>query len=189
VDHDDLLALFRRSGALLEGHFRLTSGLHSPTYLQCALVLSSPPDAAALATALAARVGSLGATVVLSPALGGIVVGHEVGRALGIRAIFAERQDGALTLRRGFTLGPDDRVLVVEDVVTTGGSTRETMEVARAFGATVVGAASIVDRSAGTSSLEVPYEALLSLSVPTYDPATCPLCAQGMAVVKPGSRT
>jgi orotate phosphoribosyltransferase len=189
VQHDDLLSLFRGSGALLEGHFRLTSGLHSPKYLQCALVLSDPVDAASLAAALAPRVGDLGATVVLSPALGGIVIGHEVARALGIRAIFAERQDGALTLRRGFTLGSADRVLVVEDVVTTGGSTRETMEVARAAGATVVGAASIVDRSGGHSSLGVPYQALLSLSVPTYDPASCPLCAQGMPVVKPGSRT
>ena len=188
MQHDDLLALFRCSEALLEGHFRLTSGLHSPMYLQCALVLSNPADAALLATALGSRVRALGATVVLSPALGGIVIGHEVARALGIRAIFAERQEGALTLRRGFSLGPADRVLVVEDVVTTGGSTRETIAVARAAGATVVGAASIVDRSGGHSSLEVPYEALLSLSVPTYDPATCPLCAQGQAVVKPGSR-
>ena len=188
MQHDDLLALFRRSGALLDGHFRLTSGLHSPRYLQCALVLSRPADAQALAEALAPRLTALGATVVLSPALGGIVIGHEVGRALGIRAIFAERQDGALTLRRGFALAPEDRVLVVEDVVTTGGSTRETMEVARAAGATVVGAASIVDRSGGNSSLGVPFEALLSLSVPTYDPATCPLCAEGRPVVKPGSR-
>ena len=188
MEHDDLLALFRRSGALLEGHFRLTSGLHSPNYLQCALVLSNPADAATLSTALASRVAALNATIVLSPALGGIVIGHEVARALGIRAIFAERQDGALTLRRGFSLAPQDRVLVVEDVVTTGGSTRETMDAARAAGATVVGAASIVDRSGGNSSLGVPYEALLSLSVPTYDPAACPLCAQGLPVVKPGSR-
>jgi orotate phosphoribosyltransferase len=188
VEHDDLLALFRRSGALLDGHFRLTSGLHSPKYLQCALVLSNPADAAALAAALASRVAALNATIVLSPALGGIVIGHEVARALGIRAIFAERQDGTLTLRRGFSLAAQDRVLVVEDVVTTGGSTRETMEAARAAGATVVGAASIVDRSGGNSSLGVPYEALLSLSVPTYDPAACPLCAQGLPVVKPGSR-
>jgi orotate phosphoribosyltransferase len=188
VQNDDLLALFRRSGTLLDGHFRLTSGLHSPRYLQCALVLSRPADAQTLAEALAPRLSGLGASVVLSPALGGIVIGHEIGRVLGIRAIFAERQDGALTLRRGFALAPDDRVLVVEDVVTTGGSTRETMEVARAAGATVVGAAAIVDRSGGNSSLGVPFEALLSLSVPTYAPASCPLCAQGLPVVKPGSR-
>jgi len=135
VTQNDLLPLFRRSGALLEGHFRLSSGLHSPGYLQCALVLQHPDDAGTLGAALGAKVRSLGATVVLAPALGGIVIGHEVGRALGLRAIFAERQDGALTLRRGFTLAPDDRVLVVEDVVTTGGSTRETMDVARAAGA------------------------------------------------------
>ena len=187
--HDDLLALFRQSGALLEGHFRLTSGLHSPRYLQCALVLSNPVNASALAEALAPTVAGLGATVVLSPALGGIVIGHELARALGLRAIFAERQDGRLTLRRGFTLGPDDRVLVVEDVVTTGGSTRETMEAAREAGATVVGAASIVDRSGGNTDLGVPYHALLPMAVPTYDPAACPLCADGVPVVKPGSRT
>ncbi len=189
MTHDDLIALFRASGALLDGHFRLTSGLHSPRYLQCALVLSQPSSAAALADALAPQVASLGATVVLSPALGGIVIGHEMGRALGVRAIFAERQEGRLTLRRGFSLGPADRVLVVEDVVTTGGSTRETMEVAEAAGATVVGAASIVDRSGGQTDLGAPYHALLQMAVPTYEPATCPLCAQGLPVVKPGSRT
>ncbi len=189
VTHDELIALFRRSGALLDGHFRLTSGLHSPRYLQCALVLSDPASAAALAGSLAPQVAPLGPTVVLSPALGGIVIGHEMGRQLGVRAIFAERHDGRLTLRRGFTLTSADRVLVVEDVVTTGGSTRETMEVARGAGATVVGAASIVDRSAGSTDLGVPYLALLPMPVPTYDPAACPLCGQGVPVVKPGSRT
>lgn len=188
MNHDDLLSLFRASGALLEGHFRLTSGLHSPRYLQCALVLSQPASAEALARALAEAVGALGATVVLSPALGGIVIGHEMGRALGVRAIFAERQDGRLTLRRGFVLTPADRVLVVEDVVTTGGSTRETMEVAREAGARVVGAASIVDRSGGQTDLGVPYHALLPMSVPAWPPDACPLCAQGLPVVKPGSR-
>jgi len=189
VIHDDVLQLFRRSGALLEGHFRLTSGLHSPGYLQCALVLQHPADAEALARALATHVSALSPTVVLSPALGGIVIGHEMGRALGVRAIFAERQDGKLTLRRGFSLDPGDRVLVVEDVVTTGGSTRETIDVAAAAGATVVGAASIVDRSGATAALGVPYHALLPMSLPTYDPAACPLCAAGSPVVKPGSRT
>ena len=149
MTRDDLLNLFRRSGALLEGHFRLSSGLHSSGYLQCALVLQHPADAEALGRALAERTRDLGATVVLSPALGGVVIGQEVGRALGVRAIFAERQDGALMLRRGFTLADTDRVLVIEDVVTTGGSTRETMQVARAAGAQVVGAAAIVNRSAG----------------------------------------
>src|SRR6478672_8967325 len=147
MKRDDLLDLFRRSGALLDGHFRLTSGLHSPGYLQCALVVQDPEQAAVLGRAIADSSRALRATVVLSPALGGIVIGHEVARALGVRAIFAERQDGGLMLRRGFVLGETDRVLVVEDVLTTGGSTRETMQVARAAGAQVVGAASIVDRS------------------------------------------
>jgi orotate phosphoribosyltransferase len=184
----DLLALFRRSGALLEGHFRLSSGLHSPGYLQCALVLAQPRDAAALGAALGKRVRPFTPTVVLSPALGGIVIGHEVGRALDVPALFAERQDGALTLRRGFALSPDDRVLVVEDVLTTGGSTRETMEVARRAGAQVVGACAIVDRSGGRHGLDVPFAALLPMDLPTYAEADCPLCQAGAPVVKPGSR-
>jgi orotate phosphoribosyltransferase len=204
VTRDELLDLFRRSGALLEGHFRLTSGLHSPGYLQCALVLQFPESAERLGRAIADRTRELGATVVLSPALGGVVIGHEVGRALGVRAIFAERQDALLTLRRGFTLAAGDRVLVVEDVLTTGGSTRETMQVATAAGGQVVGAASIVDRSVANSSnssnspgaptpgagrlFDVPYVALLDFALPTYGPETCPLCAKGLPVVKPGSR-
>jgi orotate phosphoribosyltransferase len=186
-----MLAMFRRAGALLEGHFRLSSGLHSTGYLQCALVLQDPRDAGALGKALAAKVKDLGTGVVLSPALGGIVIGYEVARALGVRALFAERSappKTALTLRRGFTLAPGDRVLVVEDVLTTGGSTRETIEVARASGAHVVGAAAIVNRSGGPVDLGVPFHALLDVSLPTYDPAVCPLCARGLPVVKPGSR-
>jgi orotate phosphoribosyltransferase len=191
MTRDELLDLFRKSGALLEGHFRLTSGLHSPGYLQSALVLQHPKDADAIGRALADRVRDLRATVVLSPALGGIVIGQEVGRALGVRAIFAERQDGALTLRRGFTLSENDRVLVVEDVVTTGGSTRETMQVATAAGGQVVGAAAIVDRGGGRSGglgQGVPFVALLEIDLPTYEPDKCPLCAKGLPVVKPGSR-
>jgi orotate phosphoribosyltransferase len=189
---DELLDLYRRSGALLEGHFRLTSGLHSPGYLQCALVLQYPRHAEALGRAIADRVRDLRPTVVLSPALGGVVIGHEVGRALGVRAIFAERQDGVLTLRRGFIIGEQDRVLVVEDVLTTGGSTRETILVAKAAGGQVVGAASIVDRSAPgmarATDLGVPFVTLLNIDLPTYEPDKCPLCAQGLPVVKPGSR-
>ena len=186
---DAVLDRFRRAGAFLEGHFRLTSGLHSPGYLQSALVLQYPAEAEACGAAIAERVCGLDVQVVLSPALGGIVVGQEVGRALGVRAIFAERQDGRLTLRRGFTLTAGERVLIVEDVITTGGSTRETIDVARAAGGSVVGAASIVDRSVGQPGLDVPYHALVSLSLPTYEPESCPLCAQGLPVVKPGSRT
>ena len=188
MTRDQVLDLFRRSGALLEGHFRLTSGLHSPGYLQCALVLSHPESAAQLGGALADRVRGVRATVVLSPALGGVIIGHEVARALGVRALFAERQDGVLTLRRGFTLSERDRVLVVEDVMTTGGSTKETMDVARAAGAQVVGAASIVNRSGGAVKFDVPLESLLDYTLPTYEPEKCPLCAQGLPVVKPGSR-
>ncbi len=183
------MTVFRRSGALLEGHFRLSSGLHSPGYLQCALVLQHPREAEALGLALGNIVRSLGVQTVLSPALGGIVIGQEVGRALGVRAIFAERQDGTLTLRRGFTLEPGEKVLVVEDVVTTGGSTRETMDVARAAGATVVGACAIVDRSGGKQGLDVPFHALLPMDVKAYKEEECPLCKQGIPVVKPGSRT
>jgi orotate phosphoribosyltransferase len=188
MTRDELLDLFRRSGALLEGHFRLTSGLHSPGYLQCALVLQHPQHAEALGRAIGERTGHLRATVVLSPALGGVVIGQEVGRALGVRAIFAERQDGALTLRRGFMLGETDRVLIVEDVLTTGGSTRETMLVATAAGGRVVGCAAIVDRSGGKAAFDVPFASLLSVDLPTYEPDKCPLCAQGQPVIKPGSR-
>jgi orotate phosphoribosyltransferase len=185
---DELLDLFRKSGALLEGHFRLSSGLHSTGYLQCALVLQHPEHAELLGRAIAVRTRSLGATAVLSPALGGVIIGHEVGRGLGVRAIFAERQDGALMLRRGFMLSENDRVLVIEDVVTTGGSTRETMQVAKASGGQVVGAASIVNRSGRRAEFDVPFASLVDIDLPTYEPNDCPQCAQGLPVVKPGSR-
>ena len=188
MTRDELRDLFRRSGALLEGHFRLTSGLHSSGYLQCALVLQHPAHAEALGRAIADRTRSLRPTAVLSPALGGVVIGHEVGRALGVRALFAERQDGELTLRRGFVIAENDRVLVVEDVLTTGGSTRETMQVARASGGQVVGAASIVNRSGGRAEFDVPFASLLDVDLPTYEPDKCPLCAKGLPVIKPGSR-
>jgi len=183
-----VLDRFRRVGALLEGHFRLTSGLHSPGYLQCALVLQHPAEAEACGAAIADRVRSLAPDIVLSPALGGIVIGQEVGRALGVRAIFAERQDGRLMLRRGFSLQPGEKVLVVEDVVTTGGSTQETIDVARSAGAKVVGAAAIIDRSGGKQRIDVPFHALATISLPTYETESCPLCAEGKPVMKPGSR-
>ena len=183
-----VLDRFRRVGALLDGHFRLTSGLHSSGYLQCALVLQHPAEAEVCGAAIAEHVRALSPEVVLSPALGGIVIGQEVARALGVRAIFAERQDGKLTLRRGFSLAPGEKVLVVEDVVTTGGSTQETIDVARAAGATVVGAAAIIDRSDGKQRIDVPFHALATITVPTYQPEQCPLCAAGKPVVKPGSR-
>ena len=184
----EALDLFRQSGALLEGHFRLSSGLHSERYLQSALVLQHPDHAAALGAAIADRVRHLHPSVVLSPALGGIVIGQEVGRALGVRAIFAERQDGTLTLRRGFTMASTDRAVVVEDVITTGGSTRETIDVAIAVGAQVVGAAAIIDRGDDAARLGVALVALVNLQVPAYRPESCPLCAKGDPLTKPGSR-
>jgi orotate phosphoribosyltransferase len=189
MNPNDVLDLFRKSGALLEGHFRLSSGLHSDHYLQCALVLQYPEFAEALGHALAERTRHLQPTVVLSPALGGIVIGQEVGRALGVRAIFAERLDGALTLRRGFTLTSADRVLLVEDVVTTGGSTLETAAVADVHGALVMAAAAIIDRGSDPARLQLPMQTLVTLDVPTYTADACPLCKSGVEIVKPGSRT
>lgn len=188
MTENEVLDLFRHSGALLEGHFRLSSGLHSGRYLQSALVLQYPDLAEQLGAALGQRTRHLQPTAVLSPALGGIVIGQEVGRALHVRALFAERQDGGLTLRRGFTLSPTDRVLVVEDVITTGGSTRETIDVAEAAGAQVLGAAAIIDRGSDPARLNVPLQTLVNLQVPAYPPESCPLCQQGLPVVKPGSR-
>ena len=189
----DVLDRFTHLGALLEGHFRLSSGLHSPNYLQCALVLQHPAEAEALGRALAAqlsaRLGAVAPTVVLSPALGGLIIGHEVARALGVRAIFAERAEGVLTLRRGFDLEAADRVVVIEDVLTTGGSTRETMDVAKQRGATVVAAGAVINRSGAASPVDVPFAALAALTPPTYTPDACPLWAQGLPVTKPGSRT
>lgn len=183
-----VLDLFRQSGALLEGHFKLSSGLHSDRYLQSALVLQYPDFAERLGRGLAARLEHLQPTVVLSPALGGIVIGQEVGRALHVRSVFAERQDGKLTIRRGFTLSPADRVVVVEDVITTGLSTRETIEAAQAAGAQVLGAGAIIDRGSDASRLNVPLQALVRMHVPAYQPDACPMCGAGQPVVKPGSR-
>ena len=183
-----VLDLFRAEGALHEGHFRLSSGLHSGGYLQSALVLQHPARAEQLGRALAGQLRDVRPTVVLSPALGGLIIGHEVARALGVRAIFAERQEGTLTLRRGFSLAADDRVVVIEDVVTTGLSTRETMAVAEAAGASVVGAGTIIDRSGGTANLPVALRCLAPYVVATYEPTACPMCTKGLPVTKPGSR-
>jgi orotate phosphoribosyltransferase len=187
MEAEAVLDLFRASGALLEGHFRLTSGLHSTGYMQSALVLQYPRHAEALGKALAAAVGEREIDAILSPALGGIVIGCEVARALDARALFAERQDGVLTLRRGFTLSSGTRVPIVEDVVTTGGSTRETMKVAQSAGAEVIGVAAIINRGKAVG-FDVPFRALADVRFPEYEPPTCPLCAQGIPAVKPGSR-
>ncbi len=180
--------LFVENGALLKGHFLLSSGLHSDRYLQCALVLAQPGAAEKLGKELASKVGAK-PDLVLSPAMGGLMIGHEVARALGVRHYFTERAEGTMVLRRGFSLKPGEKVIVVEDVVTTGKSTKEVFEVIKAAGATVAAAASIVDRSEGKSNLGVPYAALWAVSVPAWKPEECPLCKTGVPAVKPGSRT
>ena len=188
MDQDTILALFRRSGALLEGHFQLSSGLHSPGYLQCALVLQHPQEASLLGAEIAARASQLKPEIVVSPALGGVVIGQEVARGLNTRAIFVERRDGTMALRRGFKLQLGERVLIVEDVVTTGRSTRETIEVVRGAGAQVVGVGAIVNRGGPAVSLDVDLQTLVSLSLPTYKPQDCPLCSNNEPLVQPGSR-
>lgn len=189
IDQNGVMELFEETGALLRGHFVLTSGLHSPNYLQCARVLQFPKHAERLGAAIADRFRDRRISCVVSPAIGGIVIGHEVARALGATSIFTERDaNGEMTLRRGFSLSEDERVLVVEDVITTGGSTRETIEASIAAGGKVIGAASIIDRSGGTADVGVPRAALATLQVETYDPSKCPLCAIGTTAMKPGSR-
>jgi orotate phosphoribosyltransferase len=185
---EDVIAKFKTTGALLEGHFVLSSGLHSSTYLQCAIALEQPSVAAAFGAAIAERVREKDVQTVASPAIGGIIIGYEVARNLDVPFIWTEREHGTMTLRRGFTVAPGERILVVEDVITTGGSTRETIEVLKAAGADVVGAASIIDRSGGSADVGVPRLALATLAVPALDPSVCPACARGELAIKPGSR-
>ncbi|MBI1982979.1 MAG: orotate phosphoribosyltransferase [Acidobacteria bacterium] len=189
MTEDHVLEIFRKHSALLEGHFILSSGLHSDRYLQCALVLQHPKIAEQLCSDLAGKLRHLGAAVVAAPALGGVIVSHEVARALGVRALFTERQEGAMTLRRGFTLKAGEPALVVEDVITTGGSTRETMTSVEQAGGKVVGVGALIDRSGGIVDLGVPVTSLVTLKVQNYDPANCPLCKSGIPATKPGSRT
>jgi orotate phosphoribosyltransferase len=185
---DQVIDQFRKTGALLEGHFQLSSGLHSTVYLQCALVLQFPERAEEFGRAIAEKFEGQGIQLVASPAIGGIVIGHEVARALGARFVWTERDAGQMTLRRGFTVAPGEKTLVVEDVITTGGSTRETIEALKRAGAEVIAAASIIDRSAGSAAVGVPLAALASLKVLAVEPAVCDACKLGEPVVKPGSR-
>jgi orotate phosphoribosyltransferase len=190
---ESVLELFRSAGAYLEGHFRLTSGLHSSTYLQCALVLQHPAAAEKLAAMLAEEIRGLSSAriqLVVAPALGGLIVGHEVARALGTRFLFTERDAATsrMTLRRGFTVGRGETAVVVEDVITTGGSTHDVIELLRAAGVNVVAAAAIIDRSGGRADVGVPRAALATLHVAAHSPEECPLCRRGIPVVKPGSR-
>lgn len=187
---EDFLSLFKERGALLEGHFLLSSGLHSPRYVQCARVLMDPALATRLGAALAGALRPVlkaPPSAVVAPAVGGVLVAHEVARAFGVRGLFTERQDGAMTLRRGFVLDADEPVVVVEDAITTGGSTREVMDAVRGLGGRVEAVGSLIDRSGGVD-LGVPLRSLVRLDVPTYPADSCPLCAAGSAAVKPGSR-
>ncbi len=185
---EQVLDIYKKTGALLSGHFLLSSGLHSEQYLQSALVLQQPEIATKLCAALAEKFKDSTIEVVIAPALGGVFVSHETARALGVRAIFAERVTGELLLRRGFTIKQGERVLVVEDVITTGKSTRETINVVQKAGGVVVAAASLIDRSGGKADIGVPYQSLVTLMVPAYTPETCPMCKAGGKPVKPGSR-
>ncbi len=185
---EEILNIFRQRGALLEGHFLLSSGLHSPMYLQCALVLQYPDLATELCFKLGAQFRTEKFDFVIAPALGGIIVAQEVAKSLGVRAMFAERVDGKLTLRRGFSISEGEKGLVVEDVITTGGSTKETMRVVTKAGGTVAAVGSLIDRSGGTADFGVPFKALVTLSIDTFQPKDCPLCEKGIPAVKPGSR-
>lgn len=185
----DVLQHFRDTDALLEGHFILSSGLHSPKYLQCALALQFPGDAAKYGREIAEHFLDTGIDTVASPAIGGLVIGYATAAAMNVRFIWTERQNGEMTLRRGFNLKSGERILVVEDVITTGGSTRECIGALTANGGNVVAAASIIDRSNGAADVGVPRISLVSLDVPSYTPDVCPMCAAGVEAVKPGSRT
>ncbi len=186
MDPRELLDLFREKKAYLEGHFQLTSGLHSSNYMQCARILQYPSIAEKLGQQIAA--GFAAPDLVMSPALGGIIIGHEVARALGVPFLFCEREEKVFRLRRGFEIQKGQRVIVVEDVVTTGGSTKETIAVAEQAGAVLAGTGCIVDRSLAALDFSVPFLSLLKLPLAQYQPGNCPLCNQGVPVIKPGSR-
>ncbi len=188
MNPEQIIEHFQATDALLEGHFMLSSGRHSPNYLQCALALQYPHDAARFGRAIAEHFVNSRIDTVASPAIGGLVIGYAVAEALNVRFLWTERQAGEMTLRRGFSLRPGERILVVEDVITTGGSTRECIAALESADGIVVGAASVVDRSNGEADVGVQRIALLSLDVPSYDAGECPLCASGSVAVKPGSR-
>lgn len=184
----EILSLFDKYGALLKGHFKLSSGLHSEKYLQCALVLQYPGIAEKLSKALAKKFYRSKIDVVVGPALGGITLAYEVARAFGVKGLFTERQEGRMVLRRGFSIEKGEKVLVVEDVITTGGSTKEVMGVVRALGGKVIGVGSVIDRSSKNLDFGVPFQALAKVDVETFEEKNCPLCKKNIAVTKPGSR-
>lgn len=188
MTESEVLDHFKTTGALLEGHFVLSSGLHSPEYLQCALALRHPRDAARFAAQIAERLGGRNFDAVVSPAIGGLIIGFAVAQSLEIPFFWTEREAGAMTVRRGFSVKEGEKMLVVEDVITTGGSTRECIEAVEKHAAKVVAAASIIDRSGGAADVGVPRVALATLTVPSFQIQDCPLCASGDAAIKPGSR-
>jgi orotate phosphoribosyltransferase len=185
---DEALQIFRDTGALLEGHFVLRSGLHSRQFFQCALALQQMPIVEKLGAALAAKLKPLGAVTVVSPAMGGLVIGQEVARQLGLRFIFVEKEEGKLVLRRGFKIAPDEKILVVEDVVTKGGRVQETLDIVRANGGNVVGVAMVVDRSNGAVNFGIPFESLISLQVETFAADKLPPDLAKIPAIKPGSK-
>ena len=185
----EVIQKFKDTGALLEGHFLLSSGLHSAVYLQCAIALQNTKDAVEFGAAMAAHFNQDSIDTVASPAIGGLVIGYEVARQLGVRFIWTERQNGPMTLRRGFTVKEGERILVVEDVITTGGSTRDTIDALRSAGAEVIAAASIIDRSGGHADVGVPRFSLATLSVPALTREECAACQRGDVAIKPGSRS
>ncbi|HUP47721.1 MAG TPA: orotate phosphoribosyltransferase [Thermoanaerobaculia bacterium] len=184
----DVLALLSKTGALLQGHYRLSSGLHSPTYVQCALLLQHPRNAKPIGESLAKLVRPMKPQKIVSPALGGMIIGYTVAEALDVPMVFTERNDGRMTLRRGFKISEGERVVMVEDVVTTGRSTREAADVVAAHGGLVFGFASILNRSGRENPFGKPYESLLTIALKTWDEASCPLCAKGVPPDTPGSR-
>lgn len=188
ITQEEVLQMLKDKNAYLEGHFRLSSGRHAGKYMQCAKIMQYPEDFGKLCAELASYFKDENITLVAGPAVGAVIFSYEMGRALGVKTIFAEREDGVMTFRRGFEVSPEDRVLVVEDVITTGGSCKEVIKAVQEKGATVVSAASIVDRSAGKVDMGVPFKALLSMEIESFTEDECPLCKQGMPIVKPGSR-
>lgn len=189
MTQEEIIAVFEETGALLTGHFQLRSGLHSNRFFQAALVLQYPDKSAHLCAELAQKVANLGATAVISPAVGGLIVGQDVARALGVRAIFADKDNDNLILKRGFKIKPGEKVVVAEDVVTRGGRVQQTLDLVRSLGGIPVAAVAIVDRSSGNASFDVPFFSLLQLSLPAYEPANCPLCQEGHPIEHPGSKS
>ena len=188
MTQDEVIQVFRKSGALLEGHFVLRSGLHSRQFFQCALALQHMPDVEKLGAALAAKVRSLGVTTVIAPAMGGLVIGQEAARQLGVRFIFVEKEEGKLVLRRGFKIASGEKILIVEDVVTKGGRVQETIAIVRGCGGVVAGVAMVVDRTNGTVNLGVPAFSLLALNVQTFEPDKLPADLAAIPATKPGSK-